>query len=115
VSPGIFERLIHVDSHGALFGLLAVAFLAPPVRPQSSVTTRPEIPPGDRSFNLNQPVDDPEAISGAWEATDGHGGAVGIHLHLATTAPSDADPPVWTPQCWQDLELGVFQSAKVPS
>jgi hypothetical protein len=92
-----------------VFGLLAFAFLVPQVRPQSSITTPPEIPPGDRSFYVNQPVDRPEALSGVWQTPDGHGGAVGIHLELMTTVSGDADPPIRTPQSWQHLNLGIFQ------
>lgn len=63
----------------------------------------------DQSFYLDRPVVHPEALSGVWEAADGEGGAVGIQLHLTTTLPGDADPPIWTPQSWQHLELGVFE------
>jgi hypothetical protein len=75
---------------------------------QASVTTEGEIAPADRSFHLNQPVDDPESLSGVWQAPDGHGGAVGIQLSLGTMLSGDADPPRWTPQSWQYLEVGVF-------
>jgi hypothetical protein len=96
-------------SHCAAFGLLAVAFVVPPCAPQSSVTTPPETPPGDRSFYVNQPVNYPEALSGVWQTPDGSGGAVGIHLELMTAVSGDADPPIWTPQSWQHLNLGIFQ------
>jgi hypothetical protein len=89
--------------------LAAAAFLASNADAQSSVTTYGEIPPADRSFYYGQPVVHPETISGAWEASDGNGGAVGIHLQLMTEVSGDADPPVWTPQYWQHLDLGVFQ------
>ena len=57
----------------ALVGMLAVAFFARPPRSQSSVTRKPETPPGDRSFYVNQPVDHPEALSGVWQTSDGQG------------------------------------------
>lgn len=65
----------------------------------------------DRSPYLGRPVTDPEALSGIWEAPDGHGGAVGIHLQLITTIPGDAKTLNGTPQSWQSLELGVYERA----
>jgi hypothetical protein len=53
--------------------------------------------------------DRPEALSGVWEAPDGQGGAVGIHLNPTTIVSDDVDPPAWTPQSWQNLNFGVFQ------
>ncbi|MGC2398427.1 MAG: hypothetical protein WA510_01525 [Acidobacteriaceae bacterium] len=63
----------------------------------------------DRSFYLDQPVFHPEALSGIWETSNGQGGAVGIHLALATTLPGDDDHVAWTPQAWQHLEVDVFE------
>ncbi len=60
----------------------------------------------DRS--LNQTALHPEALSGIWETPNGDGGAVGIHLQLATTLPNDSRVP-WASQAWQDLEVGVFE------
>ena len=62
-----------------------------------------------RSFYSGRPVDHPEALSGVWETSDGHGGAVGIHLRLMTTVPLHVDPPIWTPQSWAHLQVSVFQ------
>jgi hypothetical protein len=62
----------------------------------------------DRSFYLDQPVLHPEALSGTWETPSGNGGAVGIHLQLAAKLPDDSRTP-WTPQAWQQLEVGVFE------
>ncbi len=92
-----------------MLGLVALSALASAAHAQSGVTTTPETPPEDRSFYLNQPVDHPEALSGVWETSNGHGGAIGIHLRLMTSVSGDADPPVWTPQLWEHLELGVFE------
>ena len=92
-----------------ILGLLAASFLASCVFAQSGTTAQPQVAPEDRSFYLNRPVVHPEALSGIWEAPDGHGGAVGIQLQLATTLPGDASPPLWTPQSWLDLEVGVFE------
>jgi len=89
--------------------LLLAALVTPGFWPQSSVTTGAEANPGDRSFYLDQPVGHPEALSGIWEASNGQGGAVGIHMVLMTNVSGDADPPAWTPQKWQHLEFGVFQ------
>lgn len=93
----------------ALLGVFAVGFLMPTARSQSSVSTSPQTSPDDRSFYLNQPVEHPEALSGVWETSDVHGGAVGIHLELMTMVPDDVDPPVWSPQSWQHLSVGLFQ------
>ena len=92
-----------------MLGWLAIGFLAPAAHPQSSATAPPQTPPADRSFDVNQPMDHPEALSGVWESSDGRGGAVGIHLELMTMVPGDADSPVWVPQSWQHFNLGVFE------
>lgn len=63
----------------------------------------------DRSFYLGQQVMHPESLSGIWETSNGHGGAIGIHLELDTTIPSDGDKQSWAPQSWQDLQVGVFE------
>lgn len=92
-----------------MFVLVGAILIAPGIHPQDSVTTGYETPPGDRSFYFGHPVDHPEGLSGVWEAPDGNGGAVGIHLLLTTALFADADPPVWTPQTWQHLDFAVFQ------
>jgi len=51
----------------------------------------------------------PESLSGIWETSNGHGGAIGIHLELDTTIPSDGDKQSWAPQSWQDLQVGGFE------
>jgi hypothetical protein len=63
----------------------------------------------DRSFYLGYQVMHPESLSGIWETTNGHGGAIGIHLELDTTMPSGGDKQSWAPQSWQDLQVGVFE------
>ncbi|HEY2467231.1 MAG TPA: hypothetical protein VGI45_05210 [Terracidiphilus sp.] len=90
----------------AILGVVSVAASAQP-----GAAPGAEIPPGDRSFYLDKPVENPESLSGLWEASDNSGGAVGIHLLLGTIVSGDADPPRWTPQSWQQLELGVFHRA----
>ena len=62
----------------------------------------------DRSFYLGTPVTHPEDLSGVWEAPDGHGGAIGIHLILDTTAPVDATTLVGTKQKWLGLGVGLY-------
>ena len=51
----------------------------------------------------------PESLSGIWETSSGHGSAIGIHLELDTTIPSDGDKQSWVPQSWQNLQVGVFK------
>ncbi len=63
----------------------------------------------DRSFYLGQHVMHPESLSGIWETSNGHGGAIGIHLELDTTMPSDGNKQSWAPQLWQDLGVNVFE------
>ena len=63
----------------------------------------------DRSFYMGRDVMHPESLSGIWETSNGHGGAIGIHLELDTTIPSDGDKQSWVPQSWQDLQVGVFE------
>jgi hypothetical protein len=66
--------------------------------------------PGDRRSYLGRPVTNPEALSGFWETPNGHGGAVGIHLLLMTTVPTEG----WNaagnaPQSWEHLTLDVYE------
>lgn len=75
---------------------------APPSDVQQALADR-------RSFYLNRAVMHPEALSGIWVASNGRGGAVGIHLQLHTTLPSEASPLMWVPQAWQYLEVSVFE------
>jgi hypothetical protein len=60
-------------------------------------------------------VVDPEGLSGLWETSNGHGGAVGIHLQLATSVAADAKWDGKTlagvQQLWQYLEVGVYERA----
>jgi hypothetical protein len=62
----------------------------------------------DRSFYLGTPVVHPEDLSGLWEAPDGHGGAIGIHLLLDTTIPVEATTLAGTRQSWLGLTLGLY-------
>jgi hypothetical protein len=82
---------------------------SPGIHPQDSVTTPGEEIPGTRSSYFGHLVDRPEALSSVWEAPDGQGGAVGIHLNLMTIVSDDVDPAARTPQSWQNLNFGVFQ------
>jgi len=60
-------------------------------------------------YEGHRPVDSPEALSGLWEAPDGSGGAVGIHLMLTTTVPVSADTLGSAQQLWERLEVGVYE------
>jgi hypothetical protein len=71
-------------------------------------------PPEELSPYLGQRVTYLESLSlsGIWEASNGHGGAVGIHLILNTTIPNDAsagDNLKGTSRVWRDLVVGVFE------
>jgi hypothetical protein len=63
----------------------------------------------DCGKTLGRPVTHPEALSGVWEAPNGKGGAVGIHLQLGTTAPGEAKTLSGTPQSWRELVVGVYE------
>lgn len=62
----------------------------------------------DKSFYFGRLVEHPEALSGLWETSDGHGGVIGIHLILDTTIPGDATSFRGVSQSWIDLQVGVF-------
>jgi hypothetical protein len=65
----------------------------------------------DRSFYLGTPVTHPEDLSGVWEAPDGHGGAIGIHLVLDTTAPVDTTTLIGITQKWLGLQVAPYRRA----
>jgi hypothetical protein len=88
-----------------LFGL---SLLAQTGLSQSGANAKLSETDEDRSFYLNQPIFHPETVSGIWETPNGNGGAVGIHLQLATKLPDDSRIS-WTPQAWQHLVIGVFE------
>ena len=63
----------------------------------------------NRSFYDGQTISSPEALSGLWEAPDGDGGAVGIHLILIATG-SYAKGLAPTPELrWKHLEVAVYE------
>jgi hypothetical protein len=70
----------------------------------------------DRSFYLGTPVPHPEDLSGLWEAPDGHGGSIGIHLLLHTTLPVEAATLSGAEQKWLGLQVGLYQrtAAELP-
>jgi hypothetical protein len=68
-------------------------------------------PQQDRSFYLGTPITQPEDLSGLWEAADGRGGAIGIHLVLDATAPTDATTLVGIQQKWLGLEVAPYRRA----
>jgi hypothetical protein len=68
-------------------------------------------PQQDRSFYLGMPVMHPEDLSGLWEAPDPRGGAIGIHLVLDATAPTDATTLVGIQQKWLGLEVAPYRRA----
>jgi hypothetical protein len=86
-------------------GALATLLLCVAQAQQASASIAAE----DRSFYLGRQVMHPESLSGIWETSNGHGGAIGIHLELDTTMPSDGDKQSWAPQLWQNLQVGVFE------
>lgn len=100
-------------SVGHYLTVMAVCFLtvyrggaqAPHLRSSSPAAVQDK----DRSFNVGRPVPHPEEISGLWEAPDGRGGAVGLHLMLDTTARADATTLVGAKQLWLDLQVGLYE------
>ena len=73
-----------------LFGL---SLLAQTGLSQSGAKAKLSETDEDRSFYLNQPIFHPETLSGIWETPNGNGGAVGIHLQLATKLLDDGRIP----------------------
>jgi hypothetical protein len=96
-----------MDMRYAILGIL-LTFAGATIQGQSGIATQINTHQAHRSFYTGRPVGHPEALSGVWETPDGHGGAVGIHLRLTTTVPVHVYPPIWTPQSWVRLRVGVF-------
>jgi hypothetical protein len=84
----------------------------PPIEARSQSGADSVSPQQDRSFYLGIPVTHPEDLSGLWEAPDGHGGAIGIHLVLDATAPVEATTLVGVEQKWLGLQVGLYQRVK---
>lgn len=61
------------------------------------------------SPRLGQPVPHPESLSGVWEAPDGQGGTVGLHLQLTTTVPANGTTLSGVTQSWFSLAIGVYR------
>jgi hypothetical protein len=99
-------RLPSVDRvNRAAISRLILAFL---LLVSQAAAQSANIPQPDRSFNLGVPVSHPEDLSGIWEAPDGHGGAVGLHLTFDTTTPVDAQSLAGVPQKWLGLAVGIY-------
>jgi hypothetical protein len=69
----------------------------------------PAVPAEDRSPYLGNPIAHPESLSGLWEAPNGSGGAVGIHLSMWTTILGDATTLRGLEQSWRHLDVGVYE------
>ena len=63
----------------------------------------------DVSPYIGRAMSHPEDLSGLWEAANGHGGAVGIHLMLSTTVPVTARTLRGISQSWDNLQIGVYE------
>lgn len=66
--------------------------------------------PDDQSPYHGQLVTSPESLSGLWQAQDGHGGFIGLHLRLITDIPGTTTSLAAVHQTWEHLEVGVFQT-----
>lgn len=82
---------------------------APRPEPAAGNSVKPWREIDDRSFYMGRPVTRPDDLSGVWEAPDGRGGAVGLHLVLNTTVPADSMVLAGTVQSWSHLEVGLYQ------
>jgi hypothetical protein len=69
----------------------------------------PPLASGDGSPYFGRPVTHPEGLSGLWEISNGHGGAVGIHLILTTSVSWDVPTLSGAQQSWQRLDVGVYE------
>lgn len=56
-----------------------------------------------------QLISDPERLSGIWEASDGSGGAVGLHLSLTTKVDGTPATLNGVPQHLDQFVVGVYQ------
>jgi hypothetical protein len=74
--------------------------------PQQNSSAQPH---ADRSFYRGTPVAHPENLSGVWEAPDGRGGVIGIHLLLDTTLPVEATTLAGARQSWLGLSVGLYR------
>jgi hypothetical protein len=83
----------------------------PPLEARSQAGADTSSPQQDRSVYLGTPVMHPEDLSGLWEAPDPHGGAMGIHLVLDTTAPADTTTLVGVQQKWLGLAVAPYRRA----
>jgi hypothetical protein len=83
--------------------------LAPLLTGQLQSAQRPATPSESVSPYLGKLVTHPEALSGVWEASNGQGAAVGIHLQLDTWVSGEATTLNGTPQYWQGLEVQVYE------
>jgi hypothetical protein len=101
-----------VISRGLAAASLTVCILlAANARAQSVPDTSAAQQQPDRSFYLGTTVTHPEDLSGVWEALDGHGGTVGIHLILDTTTPVDTTTLIGAKQTWLGLQVGLYRRA----
>lgn len=64
----------------------------------------------DQGPRLGDVIPSPDSLSGLWEASDGHGGFIGIHLQLITAIPGSTISVANVQQTLQHFEVGVFQT-----
>jgi hypothetical protein len=107
-NPATAERLSIRVKCTAIFRLVAISLLFVGHAGSQAAPA----PQQDRSFNLGAPVPHPEDLSGIWEAPDGHGGVVGLHLILDTTTPFDTRTLAGVPQKWLGLSVGIYHRTR---
>ncbi len=56
-----------------------------------------------------QELSSPEDLAGRWEASDGHGGQVGMNILISTTIASQTTNLVSVFQRLQSFEIGLYQ------
>ncbi len=92
----------------------AILFCLPPQLQRARAQAAPSQQIQDQSASRAQAVTHPEALSGLWEAPDGNGGVIGIHLQLTTTLLPLATTFVGA-QSWGDLVVGLYQNREASS
>jgi hypothetical protein len=55
------------------------------------------------------PIPSPEALAGRWEASDGHGGAVGMNIVLTTFVHGIPESLAGQPQFEEEFTVGLYQ------
>ena len=103
----------------AMAGLVIVGGCRATPQPEKVFRPSPSVSQGAamqrESVYLGRPVQQPETLSGIWEAPDGRGGAVGLGLGLLTSISSDRVSLAGAPQAWGGLDALLYERTSAPT